>query len=378
MTDSKNKRILIATPLYPPDIGGPATYTALLERELPKWGFTVSVVNFGAVRHWPKGIRHLVYGWRVFRAARRADIVYAQDPVSVGLPAMLAAKLSRRKFILRLPGDYAWEQGIQRFGVTDQLTDFAGKKSGYDWRVKIMKRVETIVAAEAKQIVVPSRYLKNIVVAWGIPAGKIKVIYNCFDLPMPTSTDNQPNLTENEGKIGPTILSAGRLVPWKGFSALIEIMPTLLDKYPQGQLYIYGEGPERTKLEERIKNLKLSDNVFLPGQLSQAELLAEISRADIFVLNTAYEGFSHLLLEAMVLGRPVIATAVGGNLELIKNGQTGLLIPYNDKEALKNAIINLTDNRSLAKQLAMAGRETGRQFSTDNIMSDLVHFLKQL
>ena len=110
--DSENfkLKILICTGIYPPDIGGPATYSKLLFEELPKMGIETRVLSFGEVRHLPKILRHFVYFIKVLKMGRRADIIYAQDPVSVGLPAMLAAKILRKKFILKVVGDYAWEQ----------------------------------------------------------------------------------------------------------------------------------------------------------------------------------------------------------------------------------------------------------------------------
>ena len=80
------KKVLIATGLYPPEIGGPATYTKLLETRLPEYGFEISVLPFSSVRHLPKIIRHAAYFLKCLSRARAADIVFAQDPVSVGLP----------------------------------------------------------------------------------------------------------------------------------------------------------------------------------------------------------------------------------------------------------------------------------------------------
>src|SRR3989338_9246738 len=114
-------RILIATGIFPPDIGGPATYSALLARELPKRNIGVSVVTYGSFfakaskdkpvaisRRIPKGLRHLLYFFVCFVKACRADIVFAQDPVSAGFPAWCAARLARRRFAIRVAGGYAW------------------------------------------------------------------------------------------------------------------------------------------------------------------------------------------------------------------------------------------------------------------------------
>ena len=107
-------RLVVATPLYPPDLGGPATYSYLLEQELPKRGITIELVKFADVRHLPKLVRYLAYFFNVLKALRTKDAVLALDPVSVGLPSMLAARVARKPLFLKVGGDYAWEQGTQR------------------------------------------------------------------------------------------------------------------------------------------------------------------------------------------------------------------------------------------------------------------------
>src|SRR3989344_2133170 len=102
-------KILIATPFSTPDIGGPATYSATLSRELPKRGVDVCIVSFRDVRWLPRGIRHLVYFFKCLWSGRGADVIYAQDPFSVGFPALAAARVLRKKFLLKIVGDYAWE-----------------------------------------------------------------------------------------------------------------------------------------------------------------------------------------------------------------------------------------------------------------------------
>jgi len=97
-------RVLICTGLYPPDIGGPATYSKMLVNELPKRGFFVSVLSFGTVRHLPKIFRHFIYFLKTMQLGKEADVIFAQDPVSVGLPSLLASKLLGKLFIVKIVG----------------------------------------------------------------------------------------------------------------------------------------------------------------------------------------------------------------------------------------------------------------------------------
>jgi glycosyltransferase involved in cell wall biosynthesis len=150
-------KILLATGLYPPEVGGPATYTKQLEDELPTHGIEVIVLPFSSVRALPAGVRHIAYFWKCLRIASRVDVVYAQDVVSVGLPASIAARLAHKKFLVRVPGDYAWEQGRQRWGVEDELDPFQTKK--YGWRVEVLRAIERRVVRQASSVVVPSEYM---------------------------------------------------------------------------------------------------------------------------------------------------------------------------------------------------------------------------
>ena len=168
-------KIVIATPLYPPEIGGPATYAKLLEDGLLAKGVEVELVKFSEVRHLPKIIRHYVYYRLILKAARSADVILALDPVSVGLPAMYAARKARKPFVVKIVGDYAWEQGQQRFGVKQSLDEFVMTKD-VPFPVHLLKLIQTRVARSATRIIVPSEYMKGILIKWEITKEKIFVI----------------------------------------------------------------------------------------------------------------------------------------------------------------------------------------------------------
>lgn len=367
-------KILIATGIYPPDIGGPATYSKLLADELPKHNLDAEVLSFGAVRHLPKIVRHFFYFLEILKSGRKADVIFAQDPVSVGLPSCLAAKILRKKFVLKIVGDYAWEQGSQRFGVKDSLDDFLDKK--YCWQVEFLRKIQKFVAEKADIIITPSEYLKRIVSAWGIYPQKIKIIYNSVELPEPgySKDEARQKLKLN----GVVLLSAGRLVPWKGFDALIEIMPDLAKKISGLKLVIIGDGSEKENLESKIKNLGLEKRVLMTGKISHENLLLYLKAADIFVLNTGYEGLSHQLLEAMAVGIPVVTTDVGGNPEIIIKGKNGLLVGRNNKEDLRNAIVDLWDNDVLRDNFVKQARIDVQKFSPQIMISKTISLFNNL
>ena len=371
-------KILICTGIYYPDIGGPATYSKLLFDELPKKGVFVEVLSFGEVRRLPKIIRHYAYYKRVKKIARNFDVIYVQDPVSVGLPTALACEKQNKKFVLKVVGDYAWEHyQNQKSNLKSQNEEFIYPERfwniKFDLKTELLKRIEKFVAERAEKIVVPSKYLKNIVKGWGVDENKISVIYNAFS---PADIVEEKYSLRIRFKItGITIFSVGRLVPWKGFETLIEIMKELPNNT---RLLIAGDGPDYEKLQNKIKNLNLGNRVFLLGRLEHDDLLKKIKASDIFVLNTGYEGLSHQLLEVMNVGTPIITTDVGGNPEIIKNEKDGLLVGYDNKEQIKEAILKLAGNRVLADRLAKNAKDKVKNFDQEKMLEEIKDFLLQV
>ena len=359
-------KLLIATGIFPPQVGGPATYSKLLLDKLPEKGFDVKVESYGWTEGYPKLLRYIIFSLRVLKNSFWADIVYAQDPV-FGLAVLCAAKLTGRRFYLKIVGDYAWEQVTQRFGVKDFLDEFSVNYGKYNWRVRFLKKVQKFVADRADRIVTPSQYLKNIVSNWGVKANKITVIYNSFNIPAINVSKTQ--------KSHRTIISAGRLVPWKGFETLIELMPEIRKEFGEVKLTIAGDGPDKERLERRIKETASQDFVHLLGQLTQDKLFKHIQESDAFILNTAYEGFSHQLLEVMAIGTPIVTTKVGGNPELIDNEENGLLVSYNNKDELKKTISKVLNDREFASGLASSARNKVKQFSEEKMLNQLSVFL---
>lgn len=327
-------KLLIATGLYPPQSGGPATYTKLLEERLPARGIEVSVLPFSSVRHLPKVFRHAAYFFICLRMARRMDIVFAQDTVSVGAPAALAAMFAGKKFLVRVPGDYAWEQSRQRFGMQDELEEF--QKKSYGFRVWLLRAVQTFVVKRARAVIVPSAYMQRLVSGWGV---KPVLIYNGIELPVPAEMPA-------DRPAGFLIVTIARRVPWKGLESLTHVAA-----------------------REKHWHLKIID------QLPRPQALGWAKAADVFVLNSTYEGLSHVLLEVMSLGTPIIATRVGGNPELITNGVEGLLIPPRDDEALYEALKTIERDREAARARGEAARTKAGQFSIDHTLNELVKLL---
>lgn len=356
-------KILIATGIYPPDIGGPATYSKLLFDEFPKRGVEVVVLSFREVRRLLKIIRHIIYFLKLLKKAREVDIIFAQDTVSVGFPSLLVSKFLRKKFFVRVPGDYAWEQATQRFGVTDSVDEFQNKR--YGWRVEFLRKVQRMTVNGADTVIAPSRYFKQLVSKWVKKPEKVFCIYNGIDL---KTIPESPGIYEPK-----TIISAGRLVPWKGFATLIKILKFL----PEWKLFIAGDGPIRKELENIAAQNGVGARVFFLGQIPREDLIQKIQNSEVFVLNTSFESFSFQIVEAMATGTPVIATNIGNLPEIIDNWKSGILITPNDEKALIFSIEHLSLDKIFREQIIIEARKKSQQFSIGNTLNNLlVHFKK--
>ncbi len=383
----KTQNILITTGIFPPEIGGPASYSNTLAKRLSdsskvavltyssKTSFSEDKTQpFKIVRVWsklPKGLKHLIYFFKAIFLARKSDVVYALNAVSAGVPAMYAAKLLRKKFFVKIVGDAAWEKAMNTGETHFLIDDF--QKNPKKGRIGRLHKLQQRVCLSADGVIVPSKYLADMVHGWGIPKEKIKVIYNGVDFsPSDLSKEEARRKT---GIFGHIILSAGRLVPWKGFRMLIKIMPQILEINQAFRLVIVGDGPERKKLESMIRNLGLGNKVFLVGQKRKAELAEYLVAADMFVLNTGYEGFSHQILEAMAAGVPVITTAVGGNKEVIEQGENGFLVKYNDEFNLVEAVRSLWNSPELREEFMEKGKKTAEKFNSEKMFAETIKIL---
>ncbi len=358
-----SKSILIATGIYPPEVGGPATYTVLVEGELRSRGWNVEVLPFRTVRFLPTIIRHIAYFFVVLVKSINKDFIYAQDVVSVGFPSLVAAKILNKKFIVRVPGDFAWEQSTQRFGVKESIDLFQNKK--YGWRVELLRSIQKFVVRNATQVIVPSEYFYNLVGAWGVSRERIKKIYNGVSVP-----EGLQSISHDEK----TVVSAGRLVSWKGFDDLINIIKDL----PGYKLFIFGDGPDRFRLENLIKENSAGSQVFLMGQVDRKTLLAHIKGSGVFVLPSKFESFSFQLVEAMMVGTPVIAYNIGNLSEIVKSNENGILIEQGNREALILEIKNICENTSRRENFSQNANRDSLKFRLENTVNELESILYKI
>lgn len=165
-----------------------------------------------------------------------------------------------------------------------------------------------------------------------------------------------------------SFVTVGRLAAIKNHDLLLNAFREFLKSWPDARLTIVGDGPERSRIDARIAELGIADNVFLPG--FRGDVDACLAEAEVFLLTSHYEGISIALLEAMRAGLPAIATSVGGIPETIVDGSTGLLVPPDDETALVAAMANLANAPDLRVAMGRRARERfEREFSLSTMVS---------
>lgn len=195
----------------------------------------------------------------------------------------------------------------------------------------------------ASRVFAVSDSLRQVAIGLGVPPEKVRVVGNGVDLdkfsPLPRA--------EARRRLGlpldaPVLITVGGLVERKGFHRVIELLPALRQRHP-GLTYIVVGGPSpegdmTLQLRQQSAALGLHDAVRFLGPLPPEDLRLPLSAADVFVLATRNEGWANVLLEAMACGLPVVATDVGGNAEVVCEAPLGLVVPFGDPEALRQAL----------------------------------------
>ncbi|MCX6779480.1 MAG: glycosyltransferase family 4 protein [Candidatus Magasanikbacteria bacterium] len=331
-------KVLFTSGIFPPDIGGPARMIEQLVTDLSQKKVDVTVLAFNKKKVTPhpfvvcKTQSKWVFCYKLWQLACKVDLVYTCDLYTAGfLSWLIGKKLLRKKLIVRFAGDSAWESALNKKQTKDDIVSFQKKK--YSWQVELMKRFRSWVLKSADQVIAVSNFMKEVAQLIGVETSKIEVIYNSVDFVEKghsVALDIKKKLGILSGE--KIIMTAGRLVPWKGVDGLIKVAVELKKNQTvlPFKIIVVGDGPDKEKLEKLASDLGVKDLIVFVGKIPLEQIFNYYAIADVFILNSQYEGLSHVLLEVLSLGRPIIASACGGNLEVIENEKNGLLVEYNN------------------------------------------------
>ncbi len=242
----------------------------------------------------------------------------------------------------------------------------------YTYAARLQQR---LIATGVGCYISVSKYIgRKLTSVFRIPAGKIRVIPNSVPeamFPSSCARGLPEALSHFRGR--PIIMTVARLHKQKGLGYLLRAA-TLV---PEAAFVLAGDGPEKTDLQMQASSLGLSDRVVFAGYLT--DIPNWLAGCDLFVLPSFYEGLPLSLLEAMAAGKPVVATDIPGNNEVIKQGKTGWLVPPGDAEALAKGIRTILANPKMASRLAQAGQDlVRREFTEDCIVHQVTQVYEEL
>jgi len=352
-------KVLLITSIFPPEIGGPATYTFQLAKSLSA-NHKLSVITFSEKAN--KELNIPVYKisqkgnspsrqWRLFKKIislrNQFDIIFSQDALVVGFASMLAGKILKKPVIIKFVGDIVWEGKYSyRYGYSYRnkdrvlsLEDFYRQKD-FKFSERLKVAVQRWVLKNASKIIVPARYLKDFLVKYySLSSENICIIPNGVKT-LPIRKKTKKN----------RIITVGRLVPWKRIDQIIKTVSKIDKNF---EYAVVGSGPELKKLESLVQRTNLCTKIKFLGKLSNKETVGEIAKSKIFVLNSSYEGLPHVLLEAAFVKTAIIAPELPGIKEVFSKREIMYFKSGNRKE-LKKAIEKLLDDSKKRERLANA------------------------
>lgn len=308
--------------------GGP------LAEELARLGIRLLPASFGR-RHWRESIR----GLRRLLTQKSVDILHTHGGVA-GFFGRWAASQAKTDVVIHTL------HGIHYLHYRNPLLR------------RVFIRLERDFSRLTDKVVLVSEGDRESARKFRLaPESKLVLIKNGIDLRgLSTAEDGaRERLKLGLDGAGPVVGTVSRLHRQKGVVYLIRAAARLRDAFPGLKVVCAGGGPLRTSMEKETRKLGLQDTVIFLGETSEA--LNLISALDVFVLPSLWEGLPFVLIEAAALKKPMVATNVEGNREVIADGETGLLVPARNPAALAEAVLRLIHDRGLASNLAGAARE---------------------
>ena len=344
--------ILITVGIFPPDIGGPASFVPKISDFLIENGHNVKIIclsevgnihtedNLDVIRI--KRSNNLPIRWiktiyQIVKNGRRSDLIFVNG---LGVESAIANLILQKQLIRKIVGDPVWERAYNKKRITESFDDFQNNKHSFLIEVQKLLRNWSINSAEI--VITPSDNLKSFVSGIGYSQKILKI-------------NNGVNITDinraNESKADINLIIISRLVVQKNINIVIEAMKLLDNK--NLKLSIVGEGGEFSKLESAIHDLNLQNQVQLLGKIDNNKISQFLLTADIFIQASDYEGLPHSILEAINYEVPILSTETGGCKDLLNDGERGFIIPMPpDKKVIAENISFIIENKAEATKRA--------------------------
>jgi len=230
-------------------------------------------------------------------------------------------------------------------------------------RSGLTRKLVSSILINADEVVAVSNFLKGEIMKMDIPEAKIRPIHNGLAI----KQQLEPEVLSLHGD-GPIITFIGGLVHQKGVDILLRSLVSVKVTKPDTQVIIIGQGKEEKKLKALAKELGLKDIHFL-GE--RRDLITVMKESSVLVLPSREEGFGMVLLEAMDMGVPVVASDTGGIPEIVENMENGILVERENPEALGQGLITALTDKSLRDKIVKNGRKTVKKFRWENASSEV-------
>jgi glycosyltransferase involved in cell wall biosynthesis len=359
-------KVLVVSGIWPPDVGGPASHAPEVATFLQEHGHDVralvSADRAPAAEPYPvdwvarsSQLRHPRAVAQIARLARNADVVYSTGMVG---RAGTGSLLARSPFVLKIAGDPAFERALRRGLTSVTLAEFQAERSAATLPLRLVRNA---IVRRAAHVITPSEFLRNVVVGWGVPEARVSVLPN--PAPVISTAVSRDELRARFAIDAPTLVFAGRLVSAKSLEVGIEAA-----RRAGIPLIVAGDGPERTRLEA------LGHARFL-GALPRNAVLDLFRAADVSLLSSSWENFPHGVVESLAAGTPVVASAVGGVTEIVRDGENGLLVQRNNAAAFATAITRVFSDSALLQTLRTNAAGSVVQYSRDRVYGRLLDIL---
>lgn len=334
------QKLLIATGIYPPAIGGPAQYAKELAESFRRGGWEVAVRTYRLEHKLPSGLRHFFYFGKVLLAAGETDLIIALDTFSVGLPATLAARLLGKKIIIRTGGDFLWEGYVERTGdkvllrqfYRDTVQNWTKKERAIFWLTRLTLKL-------ANFIVFSTDWQRDL---W-------QPVYK-FDLNKTAIIENYYGPRERSlPPVGKTFIGFARPLVWKNLDTLAHAF--LKAKMEAGDLMLDLES------------------------LPYEEAMAKIRHAYAVILVSLGDISPNLILDAIRFGKPFILTRETGLYEKLRG--IGIFVdPLNEKE-IKEKILELAEPQEYTRWRSRVEQFTFTH-TWDEIRDEFIELTKKL
>ena len=348
--------ILITVGIFPPDIGGPASFVPKISDFLIKNGHDVKIIclsedeniniedGLNVIRIRRSNIlpiRWLKTIYQIIKNGIKSDLIFVNG---LGIESAVANLLLRKRIIRKIVGDPVWERAYNQKKTLDTFDNFQINKHSLIIEIQKLTRNWSINSAEL--IITPSDNLKNFVTGIGFK-NKITKINNGVDI--------KANISQLSNKTDINIIIISRLVIQKNIDLVIHAFKVLNEK--NVKLNIVGDGGEFNNLQKLIHDLELQDKVKILGKIDNNKIGELLRTSDLFIQASNYEGLPHSLLEAINYNVPILSTEVGGCKDLINSGERGFIISSPPEEKLIAENISfIINNRSEAEKRASAAK----------------------